>query len=200
MRLKTFLKEGIESTKGWKIISTFTAEEQDTIKTLFDGLKQFKLLDEKFEQDEGGSHATIKFIFGDGLVEVSFIVEIRQKKDSEDFESYFIMVSAKVDAKHLLQVKDNRPDISYFSLFRASEQNEAKEKLQTFNSTVETFTDWYFDLTAQYGKVKLFKTFYDIIGGSHDSNKPRFVALAGDFQVTDEIDGTKTLRVEPRIL
>ena len=199
MKLKTFLQEGIESTKGWEIISTFGNDDQEIIKIIFDGLKKLKRVDELIElKDE--DHRRIEFLFSDGMVNVSFIIALGEKKDSNQFEVSFVMVSAKVDTKLLLQLKDNNPDLVYFSVHNMTKQNEAIEKLKIFNSAIEDFTDWYFDLTGQYGKVKLFKTRFDIIDGLHDSKKPRFVALAGDFHITDEIGGAKPVQIEPRVL
>jgi hypothetical protein len=109
------------------------------------------------------------------------------------------MVSGQVEQKHLVDVKDSRAALTYFSLFRSENKAECEKKMEIFKEALDKFTTWYFDLTQEYGRVKLFRTFYDVLEGSHDSNKPRFIALAGDFQVTEEI-GTKTMRMDGRVL
>lgn len=202
MRLKAFLQEGIESSKNWKVISRLDPDGQDLAKQVLDGLKNFKITSESFEGlgegDNFKNSSKIKYDFSDGLVNVALRIAVTHKEDSEDLELSFVVVTASVDDKLLLQTKDNKNSLTYFSLFKNS-QNDTAEKLKVFNDAIENFNDWYFDLSGKYGKVKLFKTYNDIIVGTHDSKKPRFVAIAGDFQSTEEISSASA-SFEPRVL
>lgn len=202
MRLKTFLKEGLESTKAWNTISLFDESQQKLVKQMFDSLKHYKLVD---EYEEGGkppspTDGKITFTFSDGLVTISLIISTFKDKESEKIEISFMMVAAKVNEKLLLPVMNNKADITFFSVFTRSDTEKVQENLQTFKETIDNFSEWYFDMSGKYGKVKLLKTFYDILGNFHDTKKPRFVAIAGDFEVSDEISDHKQFAVEPRVL
>lgn len=203
MKFKQYLTEGIESLQHWDKIKTFSPESLANIKFIFDELRtKFKKVSEELELPKGDEDfATGKLLveFSDGICKVSFNIGMAKKKDREEFEHSFLMVSGQVEQKHLVDVKDSRAALTYFSLFRSENKAECEKKMEIFKEALDKFTTWYFDLTQEYGRVKLFRTFYDVLEGSHDSNKPRFIALAGDFQVTEEI-GTKTMRMDGRVL
>lgn len=200
MRLKAFLQEGIESSKNWKVISRLDPEGQELSKQVLDGLKNFKMTGESFEGAAGNfkNASKIKYDFSDGLVNVKLQIAVINKEGLENLELSFVIVTATVDDRLLLQVKDNKNSLTYFSLFK-NDQTDTAEKLKAFNNAIENFNDWYFDLSGKYGKVKLFKTYNDIITSTHDSRKPRFVAIAGDFQSTEELSSASA-SFESRVL
>ena len=199
MKLKSFLAESAESTKTWAEISKFDQEHSAAVKKILGAIKGFKFVEESIEnpEDSHDGRGRINATFSDGLLNI--ILTVSTSETDGKLEFGFLMLSAKVQQKYLVNVKDNRPDLTYFSLFH-NNLDELDEKLNGFMGAVSEFTDWYFDMSGTYGKLKLFKTFYDILGGAHDNNKPRFVAIAGDFQCTDEVGGAKTFRMEPRVL
>ena len=201
MKFKQYLTEGIESLQHWDKIKTFSPESLANIKFIFDELRtKFKKVSEEIELPKNGeTTGKLLVAFSDGICKINFHIGIAKKKDSEEFDHSFLMVSGQVEQKHLVDVKDSRAALTYFSLFRSENKAECEKKMEIFKEALDKFTTWYFDLTQEYGRVKLFRTFYDVLEGSHDSNKPRFIALAGDFQVTEEI-GTKTMRMDGRVL
>jgi hypothetical protein len=201
MKFKQYLTEGIESLEHWDQIKTFPPESLDNIKFIFDELRtKFKKVSEEIELPKDDETLGKLLVgFSDGICKVDFHIGVSKKKDSEEFDHSFLMVSGQVEKKHLLDVKDSRNALTYFSLFRSENKAECEKKMEIFKEALDKFTTWYFDLTQEYGRVKLFRTFYDVLEGSHDSNKPRFIALAGDFQVTEEI-GIKTMRMDGRVL
>ena len=200
MKLESFLRESIESAKAWAIISSFSEDEAENIKKAIDGVKHFKFVEESIEnpEDSHDGRGRIEMTFSDGLLNANIIIST-SKDESGKMELGFLMCSAKVLPKYLVDTKDNRPDLTYFSHFSRGD-GKLDEKIATFKKATSEFVDWYFDMSGVYGKVKLFRTHYDILDGYHDSNKPRFVAIAGDFLCTDEISDAKPMKVEPRVL
>ncbi len=200
MKLQSFLRESVENTKAWATISQFTENEVQNIKKIVESFKSYRLSEETVDNPEDAHDGIGRIVlrFSDGLIEI--VLTISTSESDGKIEFRFLMVSGKVLPKYLVNVKDNRPDITYFSLFNRHDQAEFAEKLSLFNKAIDDFIEWYFDLSGTYGKVKLFKTFYNVVEGYHDSNQARFVAIAGDFMCTDEVGGTRAMKVEPRIL
>lgn len=199
MKLESFLQESIESSKAWGTISQFDVEHQEMFKKIGNTLKGFRMSEGTYEnpEDSHDGRGRIEFDFTDGLVDLA--LKASTSEDDGKITFSFLMVTAKVQQKYMLDVKDNKSDITYFAAFSKGDSG-FDEKLETFKKAVDDFVEWYFDMSGQYGKIKLFKTHYNVIEGYHDSNQPRFIAIAGDFMCSSEVSDVKPMKVEPRVL
>ena len=200
MKLQAFVKESVETSKAWETINRFDEQHVDIVKKAIAAVKGFPFISEEIvnPEDTHDGSGKIKLNFSDGLVDISVRVSTTEE-DGGKIDFSFLMVAAKVNKKHMLDVEDNRPDITYFSEWKTPD-SEFPEKLKGFKEAVDTFVDWYFDMSGTYGKIKLFKTHYNIIEGYHNSDKPRFVAVAGDFMCTNEVGGATPFKMEHRVL
>lgn len=199
MKLESFLRESIESTKSWAAISSLDEESAGIVKKVVNAVKTFKFVGEEVEnpEDAHDGRGKINMEFSDGLLDV--VVKVSTSQTDGALEFGYLMCAARVNKKYLVEAKDNSKELTYFSHFRKGD-TKLDEKIADFGKIVSEFADWYFDMTGTYGKVKLFRTHYEIIEGYHNSNKPRFVAIAGDFRATSEIDELNATAIEHRIL
>ena len=199
MKLESFLRESIENTKAWAAISSLDEESAEAVKKVVASVKAFKFVGEEVEnpEDAHDGRGKIHMEFSDGLLDV--VVKVSTSETDGVLEFGYLMCAARVNKKYLVGSPDNGKELTYFSHFRKGD-TKLDDKIADFTKIVSEFSDWYFDMSGTYGKVKLFRTHYEIIEGYHNSNKPRFVAIAGDFRATSEIDESNATAIEHRIL
>ena len=64
--------------------------------------------------------------------------------------------------------------------------------VKKLKKTIDDFIEWYFDLSGEYGKVKLLQVQGSTVEGYSRGGENRFVAIAGDFCAdTDPSDKNK---------
>jgi len=66
----------------------------------------------------------------------------------------------------------------------------AEKEFGAIENVLREFIEWYFDVSGEYGKVKLLKTATNIFDNSYNTNISRWVAVAGQFVMHSPSDFT----------
>ena len=124
------------------------------------------------------------FFFTNSLLDFEFTCTLVGKED----RYIILMAQAFINEKLQIQGKNSRREDNLLItvheyLHTADDMADfgKDELVKRFHNTVDEFSEWYFDIAGEYGKVKLFGTNYNIIDGYHRGGEQRFVAYAGDF-------------------
>lgn len=135
------------------------------------------------------------FFYTNSILDFEFICMLGGKEDAH----YIILLTqAFITEKLQIEGKNYRREdyllINFHEyLHTVDDLNDfGKDDLvKRFHNTIAEFTEWYFDISGEYGKVKLFGTNYNIIDGYHRSGEQRFVAYAGDFSSEKDLSSDK---------
>lgn len=59
--------------------------------------------------------------------------------------------------------------------------DEFEQEIKPIIEYIDDFNKWYFEMSGEFGQVKLFVTSYNVLDGYHRGGDKRIVAYAGDF-------------------
>jgi len=134
------------------------------------------------------SHSTDKnkmtsFLYNNSLVEIEILASISGKEDAP-----YIMMMAQVRLTEKLMLSDKQKDMDSrtlmnFHLFLHDDnaRKDADRTAETYQKTIDDFIEWYFDMSGEYGKVKLLQVQGSTVEGYSRGGENRYVAIAGDF-------------------
>ena len=178
MKLKK-LKEG---TADLSFLDDISKSFAPHVKEYFEQLAQHFKFVEEHSDPNSDSNEKREFLFTNGFLDLSISIQGKTFKTSP-----FIILNGivTVNSKYLVQPPNSNPDNVFVKftdvISSAPDGKDILKSIGDFNSKVKEFIDWYFDITGEYGKVKLFRTQYNIINGYHKGDENRWVAYAGDF-------------------
>lgn len=193
MKLASFLKEEKLSQLD---ISEFTeglsAEQVSTITQLlkrFDSFTKITLND--ISEDDMFLHVS------DGLVDIDFTFD---KTEEIGTPTAGVEIASMVNHELIFQSeKLSENEIHKYALTQIfSREFDLSRKEALFAhadwiiGVTKKFNDWYFDLSAEYGKIKLMKTTFEIEDGSSNSDW-KWIPVAGVFFAPGK---TGTVRAE----
>lgn len=193
MKLASFLKEEKLSQLD---ISEFTeglsAEQVSTITQLlkrFDSFTKITLND--ISEDDMFLHVS------DGLVDIDFTFD---KTEEIGTLTAGVDIASMVNHELIFQSeKLSENEIHKYALTQIfSREFDLSRKEALFAhadwiiGVTKKFNDWYFDLSAEYGKIKLMKTTFEIEDGSSNSDW-KWIPVAGVFFAPGK---TGTVRAE----
>ena len=97
MKLESFLRESIESTKSWAAISSLDEESAQIVKKVVNAVKTFKFVGEEVEnpEDAHDSRGKIHMEFSDGLLDVD--VKASTSETDGALEFGYLMCAARVN-------------------------------------------------------------------------------------------------------
>lgn len=123
------------------------------------------------------------YLFHNSLVELEILASV-----SGNDKSPYVMMMAQVRLSEKLMLSDKQKDMDSrslmnFHLFLHDDgaRREADQVAETCQQTIEDFIEWYFDLSGEYGKVKLLQVQGSTVEGYSRGGENRYVAIAGDF-------------------
>lgn len=193
MKLTSFLKEEKLSELD---ISKFTEGlSSEQISTLTQLLKKFdsftKITLNDISEDDMFLHVS------DGLVDIDFIFH---KTEEVGTISAGVEIASMVNHALIFQSeKLSEYETHKYSLTQTFSRDfdlRRKDALLAHADWVinvtKKFNDWYFDLSAEYGKIKLMKTTFEIEDGSSNSDW-KWIPVAGVFFAPGK---TGTVRAE----
>jgi hypothetical protein len=198
MKLSTLVKEDAASSGIKLIASTSPAFAASLSSALAELSKKYKFVGEK----EDTANSRITFEYSNGLVKILVIV-IFSEANKKPAALY---ARATVNEKYLLNIdgfKNGNSLVSGNVLPVSSERDIADivEAIQAVAKIGEEFSDWYFDMSGTFGKVKLARVETNPFG-NNASGAQRFVAVAGEFVcATDDgsADHPKNIETEKRV-
>jgi len=193
MKLASFLKEEKLSQLD---ISEFTeglsAEQVSTITQLFKRFDSFtKITLNDISEDDMFLHVS------DGLVDIDFTFD---KTEEIGTPTAGVEIASMVNHELIFQSeKLSENEIHKYALTQIfSREFDLSRKEALFAhadwiiGVTKKFNDWYFDLSAEYGKIKLMKTTFEIEDGSSNSDW-KWIPVAGVFFAPGK---TGTVRAE----
>ena len=182
MKLEKLFESSIDFSKIKNGASADVFEVfEESMKTLTKGMV--------FDRQQSLSDGHLSFFFHNGLVEMQVLTYISTKKTEEQY----INVGVKVDVneKLLIEGADNSTTlINAFAYFDNSRPEFEMKKMEAINASIQEFADWYFDISGEYGKVKLIGGTHNLVDGYSRGGEQRFTAVAGDFHC--ESDGSNS--------
>lgn len=162
-----------------------TETANDLKKSLNTFLKGFKFVNT--ETKDTDSKLNIAYNFTNGLIAEQIYLIINADKSGDPY--VIVTVHGFVEDKFLTHVKSETDKLLLeVSDFFDAKKTEKIQKLadtgEKFQEVIKEFSDWYFEMSAEYGTVKLFPTQYNVLEGYHRGGEYRFVAIAGDFHTS----------------
>ena len=134
-----------------------------------------------FSHSEAKNKMT-SYLFHNSLVETELLIGVSGN------ENPYIMMMIQVRLSEKLMLSDNQKDadtrsLMNFHLFLYDDKNkkEADQVVEVCQETINEFVEWYFDLSGEYGKVKLLQVQGSTVEGYSRGGENRYVAIAGDF-------------------
>lgn len=188
MKLEKLFESSIDFTSIKGSVSSEVYEAfEESMKVLTKGLI--------FDRQESATNDHVSFYFHNGLLEMQVYTYVSNKKNDDQYVNLGVKVD--VSKKLLVETKDNSSSlINTFTYIDAQSIETQMKKVETINKHIQEFVDWYFDLSDEYGKVKLIGSSYNLVDGYHRSGEQRFIAVAGDFHcVSDSSDDETQKRI-----
>ena len=124
----------------------------------------------------------MSYQFANTLVELEILAGLSGK----DEPYIMLMVVARIANKLMIERPDSSADdrtLLNFHVFMHDDSavTEAEGIAKNAQKTIDEFVEWYFDMSGEYGKVKLLQVQGSTIEGYSRGGENRFVAIAGDF-------------------
>lgn len=167
--------------------SNTTAEEISKFQQVLDKvaeLTKFKVLNIK---DIG--HHSILITLSNGLLDANLILYSSDKDQVANYGGLKIYLTLNDSVRLPRNNKYDSPSTGELitGLKFADNPEGIEETVQQIVEYIEDFNKWYFEMSGEFGQVKLFVTAYNIIDGYHQGGDKRIVAYAGDFIKSDGI-------------
>ena len=181
MKLSSFLiEESLDQLDISPYLKGLDPNEVMVVKELLDKFKKFnKITLDDINEDEMFLHVT------DGIVDIDFTFT---KDEDQGALRAAVEIASMVNHKFVYgHEKLSEHDAHKYALtqtfsrdFAVSRSQRLLEYADYIVDVAEKFNDWYFDMSGEYGKMKLIKTPYDVIDGS-SNNEWKWIPVAGIF-------------------
>jgi hypothetical protein len=193
MKLTSFLKE--EKLSGLDISEFTEGLSSEQVSTITQLLKRFdsftKITLNDISEDDMFLHVS------DGLVDIDFTFD---KTEEVGTLAAGVEIASMVNHELIFQAeKLSEHETHKYSLtqifsreFDLSRKDALLAHADWVIDVTKKFNDWYFDLSAEYGKIKLMKTTFEIEDGS-SNNDWKWVPVGGVFFAPGK---TGTIRAE----
>lgn len=197
MKLTSFLQE--ETTETLDIssfIENLKPEEQQSIKEFMAKFKGFnKITLNDISADDMFIHIT------DGIVDFDFSFSKDLSSTDDGYEAV-VEIASMVNHKFVFgHEKMSEHETHKYALtqtfsreFLFRRKDRLFEYVDYILKVANAFNDWYFDMSGEYGKLKLIKTPYDVVDGS-SNNEWKWIPVGGVFFAAGQTNND-TIRAE----
>lgn len=176
----------------WSFLKdVFDEKEQSQIITALNEItKGFKFDRQELKENNGVTKGNFLY-FNNALIELQLTINANKSEDKNGALQKYMMINieAKVQDRYLIPTDNQNHNtlVRVMEFVNANNSTKLQNVANTFQKTVNDFVEWYFDISGQYGKVKLLGTTYNVIDGYSRGGEYRFIAIAGDFHCETDL-------------
>lgn len=142
------------------------------------------------------------YLFSNSILEMKIMAGLSGKSE----EPYILaMISVLVSEKLMIAEakKTSSADriLLNFHLFMHDSNAiaEAGRVATETQKSINEFIEWYFDVSGEYGKVKMIQVQGSVVEGYSRGGENRFVAIAGDFHTEKDMTEKSRKETEKRV-
>ena len=152
--------------------------------------KSFKFSHSEVKENSGVVKGFF-FYFTNTFLDLQLYINANHAKDKDGASQKYMMVNieAKVHDRYLISGKGDNQNVLIRAMEFINDNDISKFEAvaKRFQKVVNDFIDWYFEISGEYGKVKLFSTTYNVIDGYSRGGENRFIAIAGDYHCETDL-------------
>lgn len=186
MKLDSFLiKESFDSIENMDQVFMAIPDSKERIVAILESVKKkFKFVGSDFDVPIN----LLRLNFSNGVVQI--MVGFRFGK-TEGTVTAAVIKSSIVKELLLADVSKLRnPDemikATVWQFEKEADLKDFERECEAVLAAADKFCDWYFDMSTEYGKVKLFKSNKNLFDKNTNDQPTTFVALAGDFSYYED--------------